>query len=251
MRLLPRIKVYWGEWGMVESTLSGLKVALAEQPAVDFFVLISGQDYPIKSQDYLKSFYKNNIGSSFLSYTSMPVRDWNWELDGGMDRLHRYFIRVGNYRWAYPPYAPPKGIKQNALYFFAKGIYRLPRPQPEGITPYAGATWWLLHRNAASFILDFVNLHPDYIRFHRNTKFVDEIFFQTILCNGPEKIRLSLVNNDLRFIDWKHKDENMGHPQILRMQHRDELAQSDAIFARKFDPRIDPEILDWIDQHLL
>jgi hypothetical protein len=252
IRYIPRSKIYWGEWGMIQSTLNGLKMALAEQPAVDYIFLISSQDYPIKSQNAIQKFLGENFRKSFLSFATMPVRDWNWGPDGGMDRLTHYYIRMGKDRWAYPPQkTPPAGARYFLLKYAFRILLPLPRRQPAYLQPYAGATWWTLHRDAAQYILDFIELHPDYLKFHKYTEIVDETFYQTILCNGPSEITAGLVNNDLRYIDWSRKDESQGHPEILTIKDCELIACSDALFARKFEPQVDSSILDWIDQQLL
>jgi hypothetical protein len=252
LRFIPRSSIYWGEWGMIEATLNGLRLALEEQPEVDYIFLISSQDYPIKSQEAIQKYLIDNLGKSFLSFSRMPVQDWNWGADGGMDRLTHYYLRLGKDRWAYPPLEePPKGVRYFLLSLLFKILLPLPRKQPASLAPYGGATWWTLHRRAAKYILDFIHLRPDYMKFHRYTEIVDETFYQTILCNGPAEISAELVNNDLHFIDWSRKDENKGHPEIISMKHRQALLESDALFARKFDSQVDGEIMDWIDQQIL
>jgi len=217
----------------------------------DYIFLISGQDYPIKSQNIIYDFFENNYGKSFLSFTTMPVQGWNWGPDGGMDRLSHYFIRFGKMRWVYPPFEKPKGTRPIMANYFSKIFYRLPRNHPNDLKPFAGSTWLNLHRATAEYILNFVNRRPDFVKFHKYTAIVDETFFQTILGNGPDSITSNLVNNDLRFIDWSRKNENKGHPEILTLQHKDEIMKSDAHFARKFEPEIDTSILDFIDNNIL
>jgi hypothetical protein len=236
---------------MIQATLDGIAQALVDKDEVNYLILLSGQDYPIKSNLGIQRFLQGNPGGSYLSYTPMPVTNWDWGTNGGMERLTHYFIRLGNYRWSYPPLDSPKGIKLNLLVKSSRIFYRLPRKHPTGLKPFGGSTWWILSRDAARYIQKIVGERPDYVKFHRSTALVDEVFFQTILCNGPANITVNLVNDDLRYIDWRNKDKNQGHPAIITMKHCEDLAVSNALFARKFDPGIDSQIIDWIDQNLL
>ena len=248
---LQRNKVYRGEWSMVEAEIRGLKKGLEDPGNFDYLCLLSGQDYPIKPLSYIKNFLTMNYGKSFLSFTPMPVTNWNWGADGGMDRLTHYFIRVRNYRWEYPSQSPPRGIRPSLFFLFSKIFFKLPRNNPAGIKPFAGASWWILHKETAQYILDFIQKRPDFVNYHKYTESAEEIFFQSILCNAGPEIYSTIENNDLRYVDWTNKDANMGHPEILTMNHRSQISASDALFARKFDPNIDRDILDWIDQNLL
>lgn len=67
---------------------------------------------------------------------------------------------------------------------------------------------------------------------------------QTLLINSPYKNNLyhEEFDNDIhaimRLIDW-----NRGDPCVFRLSDYEELAQSDMMFARKFDSNIDTEIV--------
>ena len=84
-----------------------------------------------------------------------------------------------------------------------------------------------------------------FLRFFRHVDVPDECIFHTILVNSP--LRESLVNDDLRYVDWTRTPL----PAILGVQDLDALARSSKLFARKFDQRVDAEILDLIDARLL
>ena len=49
----------------------------------------------------------------------------------------------------------------------------------------------------------------------------------------------------LRYIDW-----NRGTPYVFRNEDFDELMASDCMFARKFDAKIDQDIVDKIYQNV-
>ena len=53
-----RIPDYWLDFSQVEATLVLLRMALAEQHRFDYFVLLSGTDYPLRSVPYIQSFFE-------------------------------------------------------------------------------------------------------------------------------------------------------------------------------------------------
>ena len=70
-------------------------------------------------------------------------------------------------------------------------------------------------------------------------------FFQTIFLNNPA---LKIFNDNKRFVYWK--DSTSTHPEVLRIQDFDRMIASDQHFARKFDIKVDEEVLNMLDQYI-
>jgi hypothetical protein len=84
---------------------------------------------------------------------------------------------------------------------------------------------------------------PDIVGFFRHTYIPDELFFHTMLLNSP--MRDTVVNENLRFIAW---DPGRPNPRTLVRGDLEVLRRSGKLFARKFDPLVDGDILDSLDQ---
>ena len=72
------------------------------------------------------------------------------------------------------------------------------------------------------------------------------MFLQTLLYNSEFKENLynKNYNNDYtnsicRYVDW-----NRGNPYVFMKEDFNELINSDCVFARKFDEKIDKEIIE-------
>ncbi len=77
----------------------------------------------------------------------------------------------------------------------------------------------------------------------KNSWLIDEIFIQsTIVKNEKFQNRLALTNK--RKIKWL--GEKAAHPYTWRETDFNELINSKAFFARKFDENIDKKIIDKI-----
>ena len=79
---------------------------------------------------------------------------------------------------------------------------------------------------------------------YRNTFCCDEVFLQTLVVNSKFYDKLYLKTNDdyhanMRDIDWKR-----GQPYVWRNLDYYELMNSNYLFARKFDERVDSEIIN-------
>lgn len=66
----------------------------------------------------------------------------------------------------------------------------------------------------------------------------DEIFIQTVVMSSPFKEN---IENCKRLIDW-----NRGAPYVFRSDDKERLLTSNDLFARKFDSRIDDDIIRFL-----
>lgn len=67
--------VNWGGFSVLECELGMLRQAV-DQTNADFFHLISGQDYPVRSLDFFLDFFKKNRDKDYLQYTHLPHPCW-------------------------------------------------------------------------------------------------------------------------------------------------------------------------------
>lgn len=218
---LERHACHWGGFGHVGATLKGIDALLEREIDFDYVVLLTGQDYPIKSNDAIQRFFEENRGSSFMSHSALPS-PW-WSPRGGLDRIEHWHLRV-----------------------YGKHV-QLPwkRAFPRPLRPFGGGAYWSLSRECVEYVSDFVAARPDVVDFFKHVDIPDEIFFQTLVMNS--RLSDTVVNDNLRYIDWSRG----RRPAILETRDFPRLAESPKLFARKFDTTHDAEILELIDRHLL
>jgi hypothetical protein len=220
VRFLPRHECHWGGFGHVQASLKGLRAVLEREPHPDFVVLLSGQDYPIKSNAYIQDFLERGDGRSFFLHFPLPTKNW---ANGGLDRFRRWHLRYRGLHLSLP----------------------LRRRLPDGVVPWGGSAYWIVSGRAARTIVEFVDANPSYVRFFRHVDIPDELFFQTILLNSAEAERC--VDFRLHYTEWSRTPA----PAILTSEDYGQLVESPCLFARKFDPSVDETILALIDEQLL
>jgi hypothetical protein len=126
------------------------------------------------------------------------------------------------------------------LFFRGKEI-RIPflsRKLPLRLHPYGGSSYWCLSRECSNYILDFVDSHPEVVRFFENTFIPCEMFFQTILANSV--LRSKLVDAEIHYLEWEWSGSS---PNTL--QNSEKALASGKWFARKFESQ---DVLDEIDR---
>lgn len=237
VHFVDRVRVHWGFYGHVQATLNGLEQAIERGVAFDHFVLLTGQDYPIKPRASIEAHFARHRGQSFLEWFRLPRADWPHE--GGLER-----IAYRHYR------APWRSARAPEDRFLRAPSPRLPfvprRRLPAGFPLYEGSAHWALAREAALYAYHFAATNRWYRGLLKRALIPEEFFFQTVLMNSPHAG--SVINDDLYYLDWS---ERGFHPSVLEPRHLPELAASDALFARKFDAAQSPETLDLVDRDLL
>jgi len=99
-------------------------------------------------------------------------------------------------------------------------------------TYYGGIVYFSLHQSAMRYLLkEWASIAPEF----KYTFCCEETVPQTILLNGPQDLRDSLVNFDLRFILWA--TQHGENPGLLDLSNLDAILGSEYLFARKFDSR--------------
>jgi hypothetical protein len=243
----------WGDIGTVKATISALKQVLKDNRR-GYCILLSGQDYPIKSNDCIKSYLTSNRGNEFIDIFPLPTKYWS------IDRMVKYkfnlssrkqdFVLVGSI--LEPEFFTKKTFKK--IYQSIKAghydsILKIlkKRRYPDYIKPFGGSQWWALTTQTTEKVIDFVEKNPDYVDYHVYSLIPDEMFFQSIIMYLVEKKNDIKIMPFLSYANWEKK--NCDLPVTFSSADFEELSSqpNSKLFARKFDITIDEEILDKID----
>lgn len=265
-------------FGIIKGIFNGIEYLLKNKIDFDYLNLISGQDYPIKSNDYIDAFFKDNYGKQFLEY--FPVfpkpgsefyENHPWGPHRNVYRLDRYHFKFTGatrsipeiesnrliehslfqttkiFLYEAPRYYRENRLKTEFLLLFWSRILPHQRIIPDSFEIYGGKTWWSITKDCAQYVLKTYYENHQMRRFFKYTLIPDELYILTIILNS--KFKDSCVNNSLREIDWEGGDGT--HPIIFTSSHFDKLAKSQKLYARKFDLQVDSHIFDRIDREFI
>jgi hypothetical protein len=163
-----RKSVYWGGFSQIEATISLLTRAL-EDPENTHFYLMSGQCFPIKTDEQIADALSRGGANSgnFMSLAKMP-------------EIHKPLSRLTG--WYYYDSGNPvifRVVNRLLSLLPKKNLTRLLR----GMEPWAGPQWWMLSRASAEGVIKFIDENPWFLQAFRYTLCSDECFFQTIIHN--------------------------------------------------------------------
>jgi hypothetical protein len=223
----PRVKTHYGGFSLLEATLVGLAEIGRADLLPDYTIMLTGQDYPLKTADAIHGFFEDQAGKSFMRHFALPSDDaWRQE-NGGLDRIRYWHFEKIAYR-----------TRQLRIPFVKRRF-------PRGFQPYGGSALWALSADCLRYVNDFVAKETSFVRFFRHVFIPDETFFPTIILNSP--LRETIVNDELHYVEWP----GGARPATLGSDAFPKLIASPKLFARKFDVEYDSRILDMLDRHAL
>lgn len=243
-------------WGHIATPLAALKAfrVLREYDQPDWFVLLSGSDYPVKPASEIASELANTKYDAFLDnrevlYRAIPPEQS--ATDGGFGRAG--WVRVAYdrycacYCWA--PRPSGKLLSFSGWFPFQKRHIRHPSivrwlqfNRPARI--YGGAFWFQANRKAIDRLLDDP-LMPQLVRYFRGRQIPEEALFHTSLCNQPD---LRICKDHKRYEDWRGAGIE-AHPKWLEISDVPMMRASGAHYARKFRP--DGVLQEFVDETVL
>ena len=220
VEILEAEDALWGGYSLVDAELRGMERLLEMNDRWTHYINLSGQDFPLKSQDYIRQFFAANPGKQFIR-----ALDQRKERPDTMNRVSHLFV------------------EENGK-MTATGV---PRRYPTGDTPFIGTQWKAVTRSFCEYVCHDPHVER-FKAFYRGSFIPDEAFFQSVIMNsGDQGI---VMNDDLRMIDWVPDGDIKLRPRNYDTKDLEELQRSTDLFARKFDAEQNTEILSLLELHL-
>ncbi|GFP74206.1 beta-1,6-N-acetylglucosaminyltransferase [Clostridium fungisolvens] len=232
-----RINVVWGSVSQIECELMLLDMAI--KGTYSYYHLLSGQDLPIKNQDYIHDFFDRNNGKEFIRFN---CGNFNY-----YDRVKYYYFfinKIGRSKTL-----TSKTIRMlEKILLSIQSILKVNRIKNSNIIYQKGTNWFSITNDLAQYVIEKSN---QILKDYKYTLCCDEVFLQTLVVNSPfiNNLYHLKFDNDIhaimRLIDWER-----GDPYIFRKEDYKDLLTSDMLFARKFSMKTDKDIVDIIYSYL-
>lgn len=248
-----------GRFSVIDGLMSAMRWLEKRPQPFDWLVVLSGQDYPIRPVSELEA---ELAGSEYDGYfhhfealneadALAPPMSWSRqevedrylfdyavlkEQPTTLDRALLKIPRLLSER--------TRGYRLHTGFGIMLGNRVSEAPFTRDFKLYGGSYWMTINRKAVQSILGFVDEHPDIVQYFRSVIVPEEAFLQTVLANDPA---LHLSSHELRYYEFGQRH---GHPLDFTMGDLPRVLDSGCYFARKFDMRRHPDVLDAIDAHL-
>ncbi|KAI6660209.1 Xylosyltransferase 1-like [Oopsacas minuta] len=230
-----RFRTMWGGVTLLEMVLSVMTEALWDiKWEWDYFMNLSGADFPLRTNQELTRLLGANMGENFLKPSSTDL-DTFIKKQG----ISHTFVQCDNHMWKLGP-----------------------RKLPDGVIFEGGSDWISLHRDFVEYVISADDIIVRELEvFYRHTLLPVESFFHTVLRNGI--YCHTFVKESLRLIHWNHRlgcncqykhivDWCGCSPNNLRVDQLRKLIDQPEylVFARKFESIVDNTVINMLESHL-
>lgn len=231
----------WGRFGIVQATLNGMKEIQSYMQS-EFMgsgyhcILLSGEDLPLKSNDYLNNFLEKNQDNSYINYWKLPYVKW-W--NGGFFRFESlYFF---DYNKCPKSHYWLNKIIRKIKFNFLLPINKIRKHYPN-IELYGSSQWMIFSQNLLKSIVKESNDE----QFKKHFKYVllpDELYIITLVqyfLNMEVAAIKNLPTHLIRFIG------NNPNPQYLNIKDVENGNAETMLFARKFNNQINGDTISYV-----
>lgn len=225
-----RINVMWGSYSQMESQIVLLREAVESSDPYDYFVSVSGLDYPLWSNAHILDFFSRHQGIEFIHGIRLDQQ-------GERSQLYRHHRPFNHLYFRYGSLGSKLRVVLREI-FYAVGI-RKPlsfMAQGQQYHVYKGSSWWAITRDLAESVLSHWYKDKAYRGFFHDFFGPDETFIHTIVFNTafrdralptPPTVERLEDLTPLTFIDYSHEIKILDEGDFNR------LVASGKMFCRK------------------
>lgn len=234
--LYDRVRIYWGTYSQVEFQMKLIKTALESGKHFDKLFMLSGQDYPLWSNQKIAEWVRRTYGRDMISGICIDCDDVA-EKDKQMYRLNRPQTDIS---WT--------SYKMNDLASKAlrKTLNLIGSKKPLNFTVggltwhlYKGSDYFALTHETASYVYQQWKDHKEIGDYFKSSFAPSETCIHTIIFNNPEYSAKADLHTgaytSLKSLTPLHHIEYDPVIKVWTDNDIDELVMSGKMFARKLE----------------
>ena len=225
-----RYRIVWGGYSILKAAFSMMEQAF-RQDTYDRFVLLTGLDYPIRSDEEIEAFFFDNAHKEYICADIVRGEQYD-HLYYHASRDHRILHKCFQ---VYEKILRKSGKKGKRDYVVYNGKeYHL----------YGIAPKWALSGECASYLLHFYKNNRGFNRYFQLMHAPDDFYVATVLFNS--KFRNSIESRENIFkIVWLPDDKGA---KILDQEDYQELLSDNSLYAKKFQSGYSEELIEMLDE---
>ncbi len=241
LTIVNRTNVSWGGDTQIKCELLLLKAATKNK--YQYYHLLSGVDFPLKTQDQINTFFDAANGAEFFKISDLNNENGLQTIEYRIMRYWFFQNKIGNYKSKGNRITIGRilyGIEKRLLTLQKMLVINRLRKYPHQI--YKGSNWFSITDDLARYVL---SKEKEIKKVFGYSKCADELFLQTIAKQSTMSSKIE--NNSLRMITWK---SGSSSPETYTEKELELLYNSRQLFARKFSYELYPEVVDKLIEKL-
>lgn len=259
-----RIETIWGDVTCIQASLKCFQKAieLNKENEKAYCVLMSGSDYPVKSNEYILNYFNKNYPSDFYSFClekNCSKGKFKKVLNQNIKNYWFSFektklkIEVSPFKFIRPRCFKNQKINLNLIFLILKNVPSyvksfLKKKQVLNLEWGGSETWMQLSIKTVQWLLDFLNENPEYLSFAKKMHNPEEILLQSILYTKRKNQYFpTLVDTSARTIKMNGGGLDLTNENLDFV--KSSLENPNYLFCRKFSEKTN-ELLDFIDSYI-
>ncbi|API89859.1 glycosyl transferase [Marinilactibacillus sp. 15R] len=255
-----RYKIYWGGFSIIKAELALAREALSRSYEYSRYILLSGSDYPIKPNDFIRDFFENYDSIQFIRGINLDKLTNKELFESHIDywQKHDYpFISKTN-TFAFKAF---RALTNKVLRNFK--LSKKIRHSKFDI--YQGSQWWAL---TGDCLFDLVRMYDENRKDYKVFEIIfapDEKFFHTLFFNSAYASKNQVGGPDKPiYMEKRGKDTSKQTAKLANIHYLDSsmtkwfteedykiLKDSDKLFVRKVSTEFSTPLLNKIDLDIL
>lgn len=222
--VIPAMSVNWGGYTQIECEYRLLKAALRDG-SHDYYHLMTGVTYPIKSQDYINAYLEEHNGTEYVGFDNK--RDYSFRV-----KYKHLFCEEGKM----PGLQGRIKFKLRNYYLKLQHILGVDHFKKYNMVCKKGCAYWSITEEFARYVVNNEQLIHEMLKYSISG---DEVFVQTLLYNSKFKEYAKNLNDEydgcMREFAWEHITKCNDPWHNFHLDDLEYLRRSDKWFALKFE----------------
>lgn len=231
-----RLKVYWGGYNLCLAEKKLLETALKSIHNYDRLILLSGQDYPLWSNDKMLKQYEAYPQKIYMKCYNLSMVNYPPKIPQRIERYHFRDLPITNKTMRH-------FIIGGLMYLMNKLPIKKSRYILVGNTKWpvwGGSQWFNISRECAEYVLKEMQINKVVCNYFKMSFAPDEMMIQTIIFNSPFRKFADSFSEDgiypgLEETSMTHYIEYHNGQKTFKIGDFDNLISSNKMFGRKFD----------------
>lgn len=225
-----RYRIVWGGYSILQATFSMMEQAF-QQDDYDRFVLLTGLDYPIRSDAAIERFFSEHANREFIC--ANPINGKRFE--------HLYYPTARDHR-----------VLNKCFEIYTKILKKLGKRAKKDYVLYKGETYglygltpkWALSGACAAYLLDFYKKNKGFNLYFQMMHAPDDYYVATVLFHSKFQDAIE-SRNDLFKVIWLSDDKGA---KILDEKDSQELLKGNHLYAKKFQSGYSEELIRALEE---
>lgn len=225
-----RYRIVWGGYSILQATFSMMEQAF-QQDDYDRFVLLTGLDYPIRSDAAIGHFFSEYVHTEFICA----------DFTDGKRFEHLYYPMARDHR-----------VLNKCFQIYTKILKKLGKRAKKDYVLYKGETYglygrapkWALSRACAAYLLDFYKKNKRFNVYFQLMHAPDDYYVATVLFHSKFRDAIESRNGLFKVI-WLPDDKGA---KILDEKDSQELLKGNHLYAKKFQSGYSEELIRMLEE---